>query len=193
MIKCSGSISAESARIGVLQLLCQGQFVILCDSNQAGAPVLVRPGTLLEGQTLVAYNLDGTPYEGTAATLGVCATGEGGAGGGGYALTKTTSTETLDATVLNATDEISVLDSKSVAMNFTGIAGGAILTFEASLEGAAGTWFTFSGTKADGTPTSTLSADGVVYFNVSSLNRIRARVSTIGTGIITYTVLKSTV
>lgn len=189
---CGAFPTEDQIRFLLADYLCDGPLQLLCDPS-SGNPVFVKFGSLEGDSVPVAINLDGSAYEGEITALVACVgSGGGGGGGGTYSLTKTRTAGTLDPTVADDAVEISVLDAATASIQLSGFAGNAVITFEGSI-GTADSWFTIFATDLATDLTQVASAAGTFFFDVSALAKIRARVSTVGTGAIAYKTLKSTV
>lgn len=113
---------------------------------------------------------------------------------GGVMKTVISAADGLDLTVLNDAVEVDVSGDKSAAIQLVEAFTGT-LVFEASIGALAGNdnWFSLTGVNVSNDPVSSATAVGIFFFNVSTLSKLRVRVSIVGTGDIGYIITTSTV
>lgn len=109
------------------------------------------------------------------------------------AVSKTASTADLDMTADNDDEEVAVATSASIAVQIIGMTDG-LITPEGSID-AGTTWpaTPLIGKDKNGALIEGITADGIYFFNVATLNRFRLRVDTVGTGTVTVKFLVSSV
>lgn len=179
ILRCGGSPTGDYRLDYILRLLCS-----LAEGGSGS-------GSILDGTDpeIAATVFDYTNSDPLAVRL-TDTNGDYVAPGGGIA--KVISTGTIDFTTTD-TEEFDVSARKSMALQIFGTFAGTAV-FEGSVGPNAGdNWFSLTVADLLNDPVDDFIAPGVFFFDVTSLNKVRVRVSVTGSGTASYTANRSTV